>query len=332
MQRGHHYAIVDEVDSILIDEARTPLIISGPVESSQQKNYIAMRPLAERLREQQSRQMSQYMHEAIEKIGENGDFSEELLEKLLLVKRGDPKNPQYLDLLVRNGSLKKKIDQFEGQLMSNKQLSEFDNELYCYIDEKSHNVEITEKGREFLAAGKMEDYIIPDPEDPHYTEERYIEVTERIHTIQQLVKAYWLYQKDVHYVINDNKVVIVDEFTGRLMPGRRWSDGLHEAVEAKERVKIERENQTLATITFQNYFRMYKKLAGMTGTADTEAVEFNKIYNLEVVVVPPNRQMIRKDFPDIVYRTEREKFNAVVEEIKELHATGPADAGRHHLD
>ena len=238
------------------------------------------------------------------------------------MKRGDPKNPQYLDLLVKNGSLKKKIDQFEGQLMSNKQLSEFDNELYCYIDEKSHNVEITEKGREFLAAGKMEDYIIPDPEDPHYTEERYIEVTERIHTIQQLVKAYWLYQKDVHYVINDNKVVIVDEFTGRLMPGRRWSDGLHEAVEAKERVKIERENQTLATITFQNYFRMYKKLAGMTGTADTEAVEFNKIYNLEVVVVPPNRQMIRKDFPDIVYRTEREKFNAVVEEIKELHTTG----------
>ena len=206
--------------------------------------------------------------------------------------------------------------------MSNKQLSEFDNELYCYIDEKSHNVEITEKGREYLAAGKMEDYIIPDPEDPHYTEERYIEVTERIHTIQQLVKAYWLYEKDVHYVINDNKVVIVDEFTGRLMPGRRWSDGLHEAVEAKERVKIERENQTLATITFQNYFRMYKKLAGMTGTADTEAVEFNKIYNLEVVVVPPNRHMIRTDFPDIVYRTEREKFNAVVEEIKELHTTG----------
>ena len=194
VQRGHHYAIVDEVDSILIDEARTPLIISGPVESSQQKNYIAMRPLAERLREQQSRQMSQYMREAIEKIGQNGDYSEELLEKLLLVKRGDPKNPQYLDLLVKNGSLKKKIDQFEGQLMSNKQLSEFDNELYCYIDEKSHNVEITEKGRDFLAAGKMEDYIIPDPEDPHYTEERYIEVTERIHTIQQLVKAYWLYQ------------------------------------------------------------------------------------------------------------------------------------------
>jgi preprotein translocase subunit SecA len=322
VQRGHHYAIVDEVDSILIDEARTPLIISGPVESSQQKNYIAMRPLAERLREQQSRFMNQCMREALEKIGENGDYSDEVLEKLLLVKRGDPKNRQYLDLLVKHRDVKKKIDQVEGQLMSNKQLSEFDNELYCFIDEKSHNVEITEKGREFLAGGKLEDFIIPDPEDPNYNEERYIEVTERIHTIQQLVKAYWLYEKDVHYVINENKVVIVDEFTGRLMPGRRWSDGLHEAVEAKERVKIERENQTLATITFQNYFRMYKKLAGMTGTADTEAVEFNKIYNLEVVVVPPNKPMIRKDYPDIVYRTEREKFNAVVEEIKELYATG----------
>ena len=322
VQRAHHYAIVDEVDSILIDEARTPLIISGPVESSQQKNYIAMRPLAERLREQQSRFMNQCIQEATEQIKDDADYSDEALEKLLLVKRGDPKNRQYLDLLVKHRNIKKKIDQLEGQLMSNKQLSEFDNELYCYIDEKSHNVEITEKGREFLAGGKMEDFVIPDPEDPNYSEESYIEITERIHTIQQLVKAYWLYEKDVHYIINDNKVMIVDEFTGRLMPGRRWSDGLHEAVEAKERVKIERENQTLATITFQNYFRMYKKLSGMTGTADTEAVEFNKIYNLEVVVAPPNRAMVRKDFPDIVYRTEREKFNAVVEEIKELHAKG----------
>jgi preprotein translocase subunit SecA len=322
VQRGHHYAIVDEVDSILIDEARTPLIISGPVESSQQKNYIAMRPLAERLREAQSRFINQCLRDAVSKIESNGDYPEETLEKLLLVKRGDPKNRQYLDLLVKHRDVKKKIDQLEGILMSNKQLSDFDNELYCYIDEKSHNVEITEKGREFLAGGKIEEFIIPDPEDPSYSEDRYIEVTERIHTIQQLVKAYWLFEKDVQYVINDNKVVIVDEFTGRLMPGRRWSDGLHEAVEAKERVKIERENQTLATITFQNYFRMYKKLAGMTGTADTEAVEFNKIYNLEVVVCPPNKPMVRTDFPDIVYRTEREKFNAVVEEIKELYAKG----------
>ena len=322
VQRGHHYSIVDEVDSILIDEARTPLIISGPVESSQQKTYMAMRPLAERIRAQQTKFLRLALREAIQQIDSDGQASEETLEKLLLVKRGDPKNRQYLDLLVKHRDLKKKIDQVEGQLMSNKQLSEFDNQLYCFIDEKSHNVEITEKGQEFLAGGRMEDYVIPDPDDPDYSEKRYVEVTERLHTIQQLVKAYWLYEKDVHYVVNDNKVTIVDEFTGRLMPGRRWSDGLHEAVEAKERVKIERENQTLATVTFQNYFRMYGKLAGMTGTADTEAMEFNKIYKLEVVVAPPNRPMIRMDYPDVVYRTEPEKFRAVVEEIRELHAKG----------
>ena len=322
VQRGHHYAIVDEVDSILIDEARTPLIISGPVESSQRKTYMAMRPLAERIRAQQTKFLGRALREAVQQIDSDGQANEETLEKLLLVKRGDPKNRQYLDLLVKHRGLKKKIDQVEGQLMSNKQLSEFDNQLYCFIDEKSHNVEITEKGQEFLAGGRMEDYIIPDPDDPNYSEKRYVEITERLHTIQQLVKAYWLYEKDVHYVVNDNKVTIVDEFTGRLMPGRRWSDGLHEAVEAKERVKIERENQTLATVTFQNYFRMYGKLAGMTGTADTEAMEFGKIYSLEVVVAPPNRPMIRNDYPDVVFRTEPEKFRAVVEEIRELHEKG----------
>jgi preprotein translocase subunit SecA len=319
VQRGHHYAIVDEVDSILIDEARTPLIISGPVESSQQKNYIAMRPLAERLREAQSRLINSHLREAMEEVENNGDYSEDSLQKLLLVKRGDPKNRQYLDLISKHRDLKKKIDQVEGVLMSNKQLSEFDNQLYCVIDEKSHNVDITEKGREYLAGNRMDDWIIPDPSEPGFNEERYVDVTERIHTVQQLVKAYWLFEKDVHYIINENKVLIVDEFTGRLMPGRRWSDGLHEAVEAKERVEIERENQTLATITFQNYFRMYKKLAGMTGTADTEAAEFNKIYNLDVVVIPTNMPMIRRDYSDVVFRTEREKFNAVVEEIKELY-------------
>ncbi len=322
VQRKHHYAIVDEVDSILIDEARTPLIISGPVESSQQKTYMAMRPLAERIRSQQTKFLGRALRESLQQIDSDGQASEETLEQLLLVKRGDPKNRQFLDLLVKHRDLKKKIEQVEGQLMSNKQLSEFDNQLYCFIDEKAHNVEITEKGQEFLAGGRMEDYIIPDPDDPDYSEKRYVEVTERLHTIQQLVKAFWLYEKDVHYVVNDNKVTIVDEFTGRLMPGRRWSDGLHEAVEAKERVKIERENQTLATVTFQNYFRMYGKLAGMTGTADTEAMEFSKIYKLEVVVAPPNRPMIRMDYPDVVFRTEPEKFRAVVEEIRELHQKG----------
>jgi preprotein translocase subunit SecA len=322
VQRGHYYAIVDEVDSILIDEARTPLIISGPVESSQQKTYIAMRPLAEKLREAQSRLMAQCLQEAVEKLTSGEDDLDQVLEKLLLIKRGDPKNRQYFDLLVQHTTIKKKIDQFEGALMSNKALSEFDNQLYCIIEEKSHNVDITEKGREYIAGEHMENWVIPDPSSPDYSEERYVDVTERLHTIQQLVKAYWLYEKDVHYIINEGKIVIVDEFTGRLMPGRRWSDGLHEAVEAKERVKIEKENQTLATITFQNYFRMYKKLSGMTGTADTEAAEFNKIYSLDVTVVPTNMPMIRLDNPDMVYRTEREKFNAVVEEIKLLHEKG----------
>jgi preprotein translocase subunit SecA len=322
VQRVHHYGIVDEVDSILIDEARTPLIISGPVESSQQKTYIAMRPLAEKLRDAQSRMMNQCLKEVLEKLEADGEDFEPVLEKLLLVKRGDPKNPQYLDLLVKHPTIKKKIDQFEGTLMSNKQLSEFDNQLFCIIEEKSHNVDITEKGREYIAGGQMDEWVIPDPSSEGYTEERYVEVTDRLHTIQQLVKAYWLYEKDVQYIINEGKILIVDEFTGRLMPGRRWSDGLHEAVEAKERVKIEKENQTLATITFQNYFRMYKKLAGMTGTADTEAAEFGKIYNLDVTVIPTNQPMIREDNPDVVYRTEREKFNAVVEEIKTLNAKG----------
>ena len=204
VQRGHHYAIVDEVDSILIDEARTPLIISGPVESSQQKTYTSMRPLAERLRTQQTKFLTQILRKVISSIDSGEEVSEEMLETLLLVKRGDPKNRQYLDLLVKQRDLKKKIDQVEGQLMTNKQLSEFDNRLYCFVDEKSHNVEITEKGREFLAAGKMEDYIIPNPEEPGYSEERYVEVTERLHTIQQLVKAYWLYERDVHYVVKDN--------------------------------------------------------------------------------------------------------------------------------
>ncbi|MCY3758211.1 MAG: preprotein translocase subunit SecA, partial [Acidobacteria bacterium] len=179
VQRGHHYSIVDEVDSILIDEARTPLIISGPVESSQQKTYMAMRPLAERIRAQQTKFLGRALREAIHQIDSDGQAGDETLEKLLLVKRGDPKNRQYLDLLVKHRELKKKIDQVEGQLMSNKQLSEFDNQLYCFIDEKSHNVEITEKGQEFLAGGRMEDYVIPDPDDPDYSEKRYVEVTER---------------------------------------------------------------------------------------------------------------------------------------------------------
>jgi preprotein translocase subunit SecA len=214
-------------------------------------------------------------------------------------------------------------------------LSQFDGQLFCAIDEKSNAVELSEKGLGLLSGSRTDAFIVPaleegyqeiDANDALSLEEkiearrelelRYRQTSDRIHTVHQLVKAYWLFQKDVNYVIKDGQVVIVDEFTGRMMPGRRWSDGLHQAIEAKEGVKIAEEYQTLATITFQNYFRMYKKLAGMTGTADTEAAEFQKIYKLEVLVIPTNKPMIREDASDMIYRTQREKYNAVVEEIK----------------
>ncbi len=264
-----------------------------------------------------------------------------LVEKLLLVKRGDPKNPQFLDLMAQYPALKSKIDRLQSYLSSQKMLSQFDGQLYCSIDERSNAVELSEKGLELLSKGQADAFVVPALEEgyeaieaaerlslPEKMEARralelkYRQTSERIHTIHQLVKAYWLFQKDVNYVIKDGQVVIVDEFTGRMMPGRRWSDGLHQAIEAKEGVKVAEEYQTLATITFQNYFRMYKKLAGMTGTADTEAPEFQKIYKLDVVVIPTNRPMIRKDFADVIYRTQREKYNAVVEEIKDCHQRG----------
>ncbi len=247
VQRGHHYAIVDEVDSILIDEARTPLIISGPSEESTTKYYDADRVMADIIR-----------------LGE-----------------------------------KEKHQEGEKTLTP-----------YYEMDEKSRTAVLTDEGVE-EAEKRASVGNLYDPAN-----------MEILHCLEQSLKARTLYQKDVHYMIKDGQVVIVDEFTGRLMPGRRWSDGLHQAVEAKEGVKIEKENQTLATITFQNYFRMYDKLAGMTGTADTEAVEFDKIYKLEVMVIPTNKPLIRKEYPDLVYRTQREKFDAVVEEIKECQERG----------
>src|ERR687883_147097 len=239
VQRELHYAIVDEVDSILIDEARTPLIISGPSEESTDKYYKINKVIPGLIRDR--------------------DFT---------------------------------------------------------VDEKARSVVLTDEGVEKVEA-KLGVSNLYDPEQ-----------IETLHHVEQALRAHTLYRKDHEYVVKDGEVIIVDDFTGRLMPGRRWSDGLHQAVEAKENVKIQRENQTLATVTFQNYFRMYKKLAGMTGTADTEAEEFNKIYNLDVVVIPPNKPMIRNDQADLVYRTEREKFNAIVEEIKVLHEKGqPALVG-----
>lgn len=340
VQRELNYAIVDEVDSILIDEARTPLIISGPVEHVEEGYYEELKPLVIRLRQNQSRLIESILDQALRLLEEDPE-NEAVIEKLLLVKRGDPKNPRFLDLIAQKPALKTKIDRLESYLSGQKLLSQFEGELYCAIDERSNSVELTEKGLELLSRGRSDAFVVPSLEEGYQTidsneqlttwqkiearlalEEQYRQTSERIHTIHQLVKAYWLFQKDVNYVIKDGQVIIVDEFTGRMMPGRRWSDGLHQAIEAKEGVKIAEEYQTLATITFQNYFRMYKKLAGMTGTADTEAQEFKKIYNLDVVVIPTNMPMIRQDFPDVIYRTQREKYKAVVEEIKECHRRG----------
>lgn len=340
VQRELNYAIVDEVDSILIDEARTPLIISGAVEQLDEGYYEELKPMVIRLHQNQSRLIQTIFDEALRLLEEEPE-SETVIEQLLLVKRGDPKNPRFLDLIAEKPALKTRLDRLESYLSGQKILSQFDDKLFCAIDERSNAVELTEKGLELLSRGRADAFVVPSLEEGYPTidsndqltpperiearqalENQYRQTSERIHTIHQLVKAHWLFQKDVNYVIKDGQVIIVDEFTGRMMPGRRWSDGLHQAIEAKEGVKVAEENQTLATITFQNYFRMYKKLAGMTGTADTEAQEFKKIYKLDVMVIPTNMPMIRQDFSDVIYRTQREKYKAVVEEVKECHRRG----------
>jgi len=340
VQRELNYAIVDEVDSILIDEARTPLIISGAVEQLDEGYYEELKPMVIRLHQNQSRLIQTIFDEALRLLEEEPE-SETVIEQLLLVKRGDPKNPRFLDLIAEKPALKTRLDRLESYLSGQKILSQFDDKLFCAIDERSNAVELTEKGLELLSRGRADAFVVPSLEEGYLPidsndqltpperiearqalENQYRQTSERIHTIHQLVKAHWLFQKDVNYVIKDGQVIIVDEFTGRMMPGRRWSDGLHQAIEAKEGVKVAEENQTLATITFQNYFRMYKKLAGMTGTADTEAQEFKKIYKLDVMVIPTNMPMIRQDFSDVIYRTQREKYKAVVEEVKECHRRG----------
>jgi preprotein translocase subunit SecA len=340
VQRDFYYAIVDEVDSILIDESRTPLIISGPVEHSENKTYMEVKPLVINLRKKQASVIRSLLTEARQGLG-SGDLQEKTIETLLQIKRGDPKNPVLLDILSENQALKKQIDRTESMLSSQKLLPELDQTLYCTIDERSNSVELCEKGIKLLSSGGLGDFMLPDidadshsvREDEQLSDEekaerlkelegQYMRTSELLHSTQQLIKAYWLFEKDVQYVIKDGQIMIVDEFTGRMMPGRRWSDGLHQAVEAKEGVSVAGENQTLATVTFQNFFRMYEKLAGMTGTADTEAAEFNNIYKLDVTVIPTNQKMIRTDYPDVIYKTEREKFKAVVEEIKELYDKG----------
>jgi preprotein translocase subunit SecA len=335
VQRGHFYAIIDEVDSVLIDEARTPLIISGPVEHSIEQ-YNAMKPLVERLVKNQTLLVNRLVAEA-EKLLESPETEYEAGIKILQAHRGAPKNKRLMKLLQEVG-VKKLMRRVENDYLRDKRLHELDEELYFAIDEKAHTIDLTDKGREALSPNNPDMFVIPDiserlgeidsdesltPEEKLREKEKvqleYSEKSEQLHSIHQLLRAYSLFERDVEYVVTDGKVIIVDEFTGRLMPGRRYSDGLHQALEAKEGVTVEGETQTLATITLQNYFRMYHKLAGMTGTAETEAAEFWEIYKLDVVVIPTNEPVRRIDYDDVIYRTKREKFKAVIDEIEEMY-------------
>lgn len=344
VQRGHNYVIVDEVDSVLVDEARTPLIISGPVDVDDHK-FMEMKPRIERIFKKQKNIVASMLAEA-EKILEEQGATPEAGVHIFRAFRGLPKNNKLMKILSE-ASNKKLMQETELEYLREKAKNMYiiDDELYFVIDEKNNSIELTEKGREELAQGsgmEKDFFVLPDlgteiskfENDPNLSEQekiqkkdvlysKYSEASERIHTLHQLLKAYTLFDKDVEYVVTeDGKIAIVDEFTGRVLPGRRYSDGLHQAIEAKENVKVQRDSQTLATITLQNYFRMYKKLAGMTGTAETEENEFFQIYNLEVVVIPTNKDCVRDDTDDSIYKTKREKYNAVIEKIEELKKEG----------
>jgi preprotein translocase subunit SecA len=337
VQREHYYAIIDEVDSILVDEARTPLIISGPVEHSTHRYDQLKRPV-ERLVESQTLLVNRIVAEAEKMLNDGEEYQAGI--KFLQAYRGAPKNKK-LSKLLQDGKNKRLMQEVENDYIRDKKMWELDEPLLFSIDEKSHVVDLTERGRQTISPKEPELFIIPDmSEEMHRInsdeslsevqkaeartklEQTFSERSEKNQNIGQLLRAYSLFEKDVEYVVTDGKVLIVDEFTGRILPGRRYSDGLHQAIEAKENVAIERETQTLATVTIQNYFRMYDKLAGMTGTAETEASEFFEIYKLDVAVVPTNKPVRRSDYDDVIYRTRREKYNAVINEIEEMHQAG----------
>ena len=338
VQRDHAYAIVDEVDSVLIDEARTPLIISGAVDAPVDTSFKDLRPLVQDLVRQQNALVSKIVSEGETLLKEEKD--RDAGYKFLQALRGQPKHPKVMKIFQEGGT-KKLAHQVESEFMRDKKLHEVDDDLFFSIDEKTHVIDITEKGRNALAPDSPETFIIPDlgemlhdideneslsklekDQEKENAHQLHADRSGRIHNMTQLLRAYTLYDKDVEYVVENDRVQIVDEFTGRILAGRRYSDGLHQALEAKENVTVERETQTLATITIQNYFRMYDKLAGMTGTAETEAEEFGSIYNLDVVVIPTHRTIIRDDNEDLIYKTTREKYNAVVEEIASCHHKG----------
>jgi preprotein translocase subunit SecA len=346
VQRDHWFCIVDEIDSILIDEARTPLIISGPAPIEREQPFTRLKPGIDRLVNDQIRLCNRLISEAkeqLEKPGANADDKHAASLKLLQVKIGHPKNKQLLRLM-ETPEWRKLLDKTETDMNSDFQKTELyklKEDLLFSIDERQHQADLTELGRTKLRPDNPDAFVLPDlatefsdldkdtsltPEQREETkrksQDRYSEISEEIHAISQLLRAYSLYEKDVEYVVQEGKVMIVDENTGRVMPGRRWSDGLHQAVEAKENVNIERETRTYATITIQNYFRMYEKLAGMTGTAETEATEFNEIYRLPVQVIPTNKPCIRVDKNDSIFKTRRDKFSAVLKEIEDANKRG----------
>ena len=341
VQRGHYFSIIDEVDSVLIDEARTPLIISGPSTVSNTEQYVNYKGMIENLVRKQNTLCNELAEEA-KKALEAGD-DEHAGRCILKIKLGQPRNKQLMRHM-QDPDTRRLIDKTELALYQDaqkKDLYAMKEELYFTIDEKAHDADLMEMGRQLLAPGDADAFTLPDlaeeyaeidadasisNEDKAQRKEalqtRLDEQSEKVHSISQLLKAYCIYDKDDQYVIEDNKVKIVDEQTGRKMEGRRWSDGLHQAIEAKEGVAIERETQTYATITIQNYFRLYQKLGGMTGTAETEAAEFHDIYNLDVLPIPTNRPNTREDLNDQVFKTRREKYNAVVNKIAECQAKG----------
>src|SRR5688572_20577998 len=345
VQRQHWYAIVDEVDSVLIDEARTPLIISGPVGNENDAMFAEHNAAVERLVRRQTEVANALVAEGERLLAEKNE--DQARVALFKAQLGSPKNKRLLKALQETG-VKQLVQRMELDYMADRKLGiakqqygDLENDLFYVLDEKGHTVHLTDRGVETMSPSDRDQFVLPDistaigridhdesmPAPEKVEARRALEVeyamkSEKLHIVHQLLRAHALYEKDVNYVVQEGEVLIVDEFTGRTMPGRRWSEGLHQAVEAKEAVKVKGETQTLATITIQNYFRMYEKLAGMTGTAETEETEFHQIYKLVVSVIPTNKDCIRDDRHDMVYKTRREKYNAIVEETRRLHDLG----------
>lgn len=349
VQRGHYFCIVDEVDSILIDEARTPLIISGPVDEDRDPPFLQLKPHIERVVRLQTQLCNKLANDVRAELESGKEIDEENAIKLWQVKLGSPKN-RILRQLLENGDVRRKLDKIDMEMAADFRKEERfrrKEELYYIIDEKQQSSDLTEKGRTAVHPENPDAFVLPDlptifveiDADPNLTpqekqqkklaaEDNFIALSEDIHCVSQLLRAYSIYEKDIEYVVQDGKVHIVDPNTGRIMYGRRWSEGLHQAVEAKENVRIEKETKTYATITIQNYFRLYEKLAGMTGTAETEAQEFHDIYGLNVMAIPTNKPCQRIDKNDVIFKTRREKYNAAIQEIKSAHERGqPVLAG-----